>query len=222
MLPNINIPTFAPPHLTGYIFSRQEAIAEQVVYKGIVPGWEEGSVSDEVASALLFHCMDGTVDLVSHTAHGTRAPAASRIALLNNFAELYLAREEAAMHFLDTASRPTLAIDAREWFDLYNHNDWARIVGVKAQHFTHQLRQPSELWPYLDIAFDALRRGERVIIFCKQGRHRSFQLALYLLSPYMREFRTTVDFIQSKRPIVQPSNLPRLWFCVVSVWLVFK
>ena len=212
LLPNINIPH---SHATCPVtfFSRQEAIAELVVHKGLVPGWEEGSVSDELAAALLFHYLDGSVDVVCHTAPRTRAPAASRIALLDNFAELYLAREEGARRFLDSASRPTLAIDAREWFDPYNHNDneLARIVGVKAKHFTSQLRQPSELWPYLDIALDALRHGERVIIFCREGRHRSFQLLCYLLSAYMRDFRTTVDFITTKRPIVQATYLPRLW-----------
>ena len=39
-------------------FSSQDLIAKGQVHKGLVPGWEEGSVTDELAAALLFHTME--------------------------------------------------------------------------------------------------------------------------------------------------------------------
>ena len=149
-------------------------------------------------------------------------PAASRIALFENWGELFVAREEGAISLLETASRPTLAIDARQWFDVYDHSRYSRIVGVDAKWYTQALRPPAELWKHLEVALVALRKGERVILFCEKGKHRSFQLCLYLLSPFLIEFWTVVDFVQAKRPIVEPSNLPRLRPRAISAWLVFK
>ena len=164
------------------------------------------------------------MDLVSHSPsiRSKRGPAASRIALLDNYAEVFLAREEGARFLLDTAARPTLLIDARKWFDVFEANDFARVVGIKAQWFTEALRPRQDIWDCLNVALEALWNGERVVLFCEAARHRCFQLLLYLLSPYFPDFQAIVEFVKTKRPVVEPSHLPRLWLRAVSAWLVFK
>ena len=148
-------------------------------------------------------------------------PAITRIVLLDNYAELFLGTFEGAWSLLEQgqqgASRRTLAIDARDWFDLYEvqGNPKVRVMGVEAAWFTVELRTPGILWQELREALVALRAGERVILFCRQGKHRSFQLLLYLLSPYMPSFEAAGSFAQTKRPVAECYSLPRLWLRAV-------
>ena len=120
---------------------------------------------------------------------GEKGPAASRLALFDNSAELFVARLDGAQSLLQaSASRQALGIDARKWFDPRgldrNRFPKVRIMGVEAKWFTAELRPPAELWECLE-ALAALRRGDRVVFYCEHGKHRSFQLALYVLSPFL-------------------------------------
>ena len=120
------------------------------------------------------------------------------------------------------AARPTLVIDARKWFDVQRHNAFARVMGVEAKWYTQALRPHADLWQFLDVALEALAQGERVVLFCKEAKHRCFQLLCYLLSAYFPDFQAVFSFVHTKRPVVQATNLPRLWLRAVSAWLVLK
>ena len=153
---------------------------------------------------------------------GETAPAASRIALFGNGADVFVCTEDGAIGLL-AASRHTLLIDARQWFDVRDIDEMTRSMGVQAKWYTSKMRRPAALWDYLTVALEALQQGHRVAIFCEHGKHRSFQLCLYLLSPWFHgDYETVFGYIHAKRPICQASNLPRLWVRPVSAWSVLK
>ena len=143
-------------------------------------------------------------------------PPVSRIATFSNGAEVFVAKAEGANMWIravekleEMASSPLLAVDARDWGALWSRKPQAERMGIHAQWFTQEYRPPDVMWTAMLPILKALASGRRIIFFCKAGRHRSFQLALWLLMPYFEHFGEAVAFVASRRTIVQPTSLPR-------------
>ena len=145
---------------------------------------------------------------------GLQAPPASRIATFANGAEVFVATEEGAHMWMravdelgEMASSPLLAVDARKWYDLYSRSPQTEMIGIQAWWWTEAYRPRAEMWDAMLPIMRALASGRRIIFFCKAGRHRSFQLALWLLMPYFDNFEEAVAFVARSRTIVQASCL---------------
>ena len=102
------------------------------------------------------------------------------------------------------------------------HTKWLAGHGRESAVAHRGFAPPGRALENLDIALEALRNAERVVVFCTHGKHRSFQLLLYLLSPYFPEFWANVNFVRMKRPVAEPTHLLRLWLRAVSTCLVLK
>ena len=116
-------------------------------------------------------CQEG-VDLLLTSNHDE--PNASWIARFENGAEVFIANEEGADLWLKAisaldpqdmpASGPVLLVDARSDFDRrFIHPECLEEVGIRAQHFTERLRDPSDLLTALQPALEALAAGRRII-----------------------------------------------------------
>ena len=145
---------------------------------------------------------------------GLETPPVSRIATFSNGAEVFVATEEGANMWMsavdkleDMASSPLLAVDARNWYDLWSRSPQTEMMGIQAWWFTEAYRPRDDMWNAMLPIMKALASGRRIIFFCKAGRHRSFQLALWLLMPYFDNFEEAVAFVASRRTIVQASCL---------------
>ena len=145
-------------------------------YSGV--GW--------LRARVLARCQD--VDVIQPRGY---VPEVSRIVGFSNGAEVFIGTEEGAWRWIDAvadlpvpASGPLLAVDAREDFASQREGATAERIGIHAQTWTKELSDWSRdaLWEAMWPVFVALFAGRRIVFFCKAGRHRSFQLCLWLLS----------------------------------------
>ena len=142
-------------------------------------------------------------------------PPASRIAKFLNGAEVFIATEEGAHLWMEASSHaemppegPLLVVDARSDFDLrFEPADHRERIGIMAKFFTQKLRRPSDLFDAMAPVIEALVDGRRIIFFCQAGRHRSFQLAMWLMMCYFTDFNCLVAFVAMRRICVQATNL---------------
>ena len=146
------------------------------------------------------------------------APDASRIARFANGAEIFIARAEGAERWSDAmkkldildmpASGPLMLVDARNDFEHRRiYEEHREEVGIKAVRFTSKLQDPGVLAEALKPVVKALVAGQRIVFWCKAGRHRSFQLAMWLLAPWFANFEILVAFVAMKRICVQAVHL---------------
>ena len=167
--------------------------------------------------SVLQTCQEG-FDLMLVVDHEI-APDASRIASFSNGAEVYIAREEGARRWSDAyknldvldmpASGPLYLVDARDEIDHHHYvAEFREEIGIRAVRFTTHLQNPATLARAMKPVVNALVAGQRIVFFCKHGRHRSFQLALWLLAPFFDEFEVLVAFVAMRRICVQAKNLP--------------
>ena len=113
------------------------------------------------------------------------SPRVSRIATFDNGAEVFIATEQGAHDWArarlasgmqEPASGHMLLVEAREW-QVARFVEPADIIGILPSN-----SHPTTLWSEMLPVFRALADCRKIIFFCKDGKRRSFQLALWLLS----------------------------------------